>query len=95
MIGGSWLAAIVFFFFGGIVFRQLAGRRVGGVAWLILTYTLIRFVMGGDAFDFYQGLTLVCISTVALVAATCIRDIGLRSRRPGQRRSEGLGVSLD
>ncbi|WP_223992479.1 hypothetical protein [Arthrobacter sp. NicSoilB11] len=95
MIGGSWLAAIVIFFLGGIIFRQLAGRRVGGVAWLILTYTLIRFVMGGDAFDFYQGLTLVCISVTSLFAAKCARLVSARLRRADLKAGERMEFSLD
>lgn len=69
LIGGGWLVAILLFAAGGLVFRQSAGRRFGGVAWLICTYTLVRFFMGGDAFDFYQGLTLVAIATLALLIA--------------------------
>ncbi|MGF9648056.1 hypothetical protein AAIH32_08790 [Pseudarthrobacter oxydans] len=95
LIGGSWLTAVVFFFVGGVIFRCLTSRRVGGVAWLILTYTLIRFVMGGDAFDFYQGLTLVAISTAALVAAHFLDGVRGRMKVTKPSSDRKIGVSLD
>lgn len=82
LIGGGWLAAVLLFAAGGLVFRQSAGARFGGVAWLICTYTLVRFFMGGDAFDFYQGLTLVAIATVSLLAARSLIIFRTRARTP-------------
>ena len=81
LIGGGVAAAAALFAFGGLVFRHLASTRFGGVTWLIAAYTLVRFFMGGDAFDFYQGLTLVAISIASIVAARSLAVFTGRRQR--------------
>lgn len=95
LIGGSWLAAILLFGLGGVTYRLIVTRRAAGAAWLIATYTLIRFVMGGDAFDFYQGLTLVGISATSLAAAAFISGVEKRLHVPKTFPREMTGASRD
>lgn len=82
LIGGGWLAAVGLFCLGGVCYRQLTGSAFGGCGWLICTYTLVRFVMGGDAFDFYQGMTLIALASAALLVATLFELIGDEKRLP-------------
>ncbi|WP_443476762.1 hypothetical protein [Microbacterium sp. F2] len=73
VISGSLLGAILLFMVGGFTFRAVFSPRFGGVVGTIATYTLLRFIMGGDAFDFYQGMTLLLIVTVGLFVGRFLR----------------------
>jgi len=92
LITGGVLGAVLLFALGGAVFRWIGGRNFGGMAWLLSTYTLIRFAMGGDAFDFYQGLTLVAVSVAALVISKAGHVVNANLfRAPSKREGRSFG----
>lgn len=92
VISGSVAAVIALFALGGLTFG-LIGSVTSAVGGAVLGYTLLRFVMGGDAFDFYQGLTLVlllvCARLVAAVGGAVGRHLtgtgAAGTRRPALR----------
>lgn len=75
VISGSVAAVIALFALGGLTY-SLVGSLTSAVGATVLGYTLLRFVMGGDAFDFYQGLTLVLLLVCARLAVAAGGTVG-------------------
>ena len=72
IVGAGLLGACIFFFCLALLFRWLSARYWHSpIITAILLYSLLRFIIGGDSFDFQYGLTLVLsvLAGRALVAA--------------------------
>lgn len=82
VISGSAIAVLALFALGGFTFNLMTGvvANVGGA---VLAYTLLRFVMGGDAFDFYQGLTLVLLLVASRLTIAVVSGLHGRLMRRG------------
>lgn len=87
LIGGGAMAALVGFLVLGAGYARLASFRGTGLLWLLVTYTAIRFFMGGEAYDFFKGfqLGLTCLLALAIAAIVPTKQTTNRSVRPGTR----------
>lgn len=73
LILGSTLAAVAGFLLLGLLYGRLFRLPADSIAWVVASYVLIRFYMGGDSFDIFAGLQLGLILTIAWLMATAIQ----------------------
>lgn len=80
IIGGGWWAAGMGFVVLGALYQAVSRAGVRRVRWVIATYVLVRFYMGGDAYDFFQGLQLSLVASAAYLVSSLIAPM-IRTRR--------------
>jgi len=85
LVLGSTIAAIFAFGAIGAIYGRIFNGVTASTGWLISTYILLRFWMGGDAFDIFLGLELALVWVLALSLAVAITH--LRTRPPTDRMS--------
>lgn len=78
LILGGVVPAVLGFFVMGLIFGGIVPRAGTSVPWLLAAYVLVRFFMGGDAYDIFLGLQLALVWLIGSVISFLLRLTGTR-----------------
>jgi hypothetical protein len=94
LILGGVVPAVLGFFVMGLIFGGIVPRVGTSVPWLIAAYVLVRFYMGGDAYDFFLGLQLALVWLFGSLLSGLFRLFNTRLS-PARRAAAGSAHRAD